>query len=41
MRVEVIEHYGLTQSIEPAGYYETVHHNPLLKDLKGRYAKDD
>lgn len=35
MRVEVIEHYGMTQSIEPAGYYETAHHNPLLKDLKG------
>ncbi|EAS4571287.1 uridine kinase, partial [Salmonella enterica] len=23
MRVEVMEHYGLTQSIEQAGYYET------------------
>ncbi|EFU1297671.1 uridine kinase, partial [Salmonella enterica subsp. enterica serovar Dublin] len=22
MRVEVMEHYGLTQSIEQAGYYE-------------------
>lgn len=26
MRVEVMEHYGLTQSIEQAGYYETAHH---------------
>lgn len=26
MRVEVMEHYGLAQSIERAGYYGTAHH---------------
>ncbi|ATT44900.1 hypothetical protein BTN76_24610 (plasmid) [Salmonella enterica subsp. enterica serovar Enteritidis] len=31
MRVEVMEHYGLTQSIEQAGYYETAHHKQLMK----------
>lgn len=35
MRVEVMEHYGLTQSIEQAGYYETAHHKQLMKDIKG------
>ncbi|EJQ9234025.1 ExeA family protein, partial [Salmonella enterica] len=35
MRVEVMEHYGLTQSIESAGYYETAHHKQLMKDIKG------
>jgi type II secretory pathway predicted ATPase ExeA len=39
MRVEVMEHYGLTQSIEQARYYETAHHKQLMKDIKGRYAK--
>lgn len=36
MRVEVIEHYGLTQSIEQAEYYETAHHKQLMKDIKGK-----
>lgn len=35
MRVEVMEHYGLVQSIEQAGYYETTHHKQLIKDIKG------
>ena len=35
MRVEVMEHYGLTQSIDQAGYYETAHHKQLMKDIKG------
>lgn len=35
MRVEVMEHYGLTQSIEQARYYETAHHKQLMKDIKG------
>jgi hypothetical protein len=35
MRVEVMGHYGLTQSIEQAGYYETAHHKQLMKDIKG------
>lgn len=35
MRVEVMEHYGLTQSIEQTGYYETAHHKQLMKDIKG------
>ncbi|WP_090120433.1 ExeA family protein [Kosakonia arachidis] len=35
IRVEVMEHYGLTQSIEQAGYYETAHHKQLMKDIKG------
>jgi len=35
MRVEVMEHYGLTRPIDQAGYYETAHHKQLLKDIKG------
>ena len=31
MRVEVMEHYGLTRPIDQAGYYETAHHKQLLK----------
>lgn len=34
MRVEVMEHYGLTQPLSQAGYYETAHHKELLKDVK-------
>lgn len=30
MRVEVMEHYGLTQSIEQAGYYGTAHHKLVI-----------
>ncbi|AOP98053.1 uridine kinase (plasmid) [Enterobacter roggenkampii] len=33
MQVEVMEHYGLTQSIEQAGYYmKTAHHKDNAKD---------
>lgn len=35
MRAEVMEHYGLVQSIEQAGYYETAHHKQLIKDIRG------
>ncbi|MFD2274288.1 hypothetical protein ACFS07_33385 [Undibacterium arcticum] len=35
MRVEVMEHYGLTQAFSQAGYYETEHHQQLIKDIKG------
>lgn len=34
MRVEVMQHYGLTQPLSQAGYYETTHHKQLLKDIK-------
>lgn len=30
-----MEHYGLTQSLEQAGYYETAHYKQLMKDIKG------
>jgi type II secretory pathway predicted ATPase ExeA len=35
MRVEVMQHYGLTQPLSQAGYYETDQHRQLLKDIKG------
>jgi len=35
MRVEVMQHYGLTQAFSQAGYYETEHLKQLLKDIKG------
>jgi type II secretory pathway predicted ATPase ExeA len=35
MRVEVMEHYGLTQPVAQAGYYETAHHRQLIKDIRG------
>ena len=35
MRVEVMEHYGLSQPIDQAGYYETAHHKQLIKDMRG------
>ncbi len=35
MRVEVMQYYGLTQPLDQAGYYETEHHQQLLKDIKG------
>lgn len=35
MRVEVMEHYGLTQPVTQAGYYETAHHKQLIKDIRG------
>lgn len=33
MRVEVMEHFGLTQPLSHAGYHETAHHAALLKDI--------
>ena len=35
MRVEVMQHYGLTLPFNPAGYYETEHHRQLLKNIRG------
>lgn len=35
MRVEVMQHYGLTQPLSQAGYFETELHKQLLKDIKG------
>lgn len=35
MRVEVMQYYGLTQAFSQAGYYETAHHQQLIKDIKG------
>jgi type II secretory pathway predicted ATPase ExeA len=35
MRIEVMQHYGLTQPFSQAGYYETEHHKQLIKDIKG------
>jgi type II secretory pathway predicted ATPase ExeA len=30
-----MQHYGLTQPLDQAGYYETAHHKQLIKDIKG------
>jgi type II secretory pathway predicted ATPase ExeA len=35
MRVEVMEHFGLTVPLNQAGYYETEHHKELMKDVRG------
>jgi type II secretory pathway predicted ATPase ExeA len=35
MRVEVMQHYGLTQAFSQSGYYEAKHHQQLIKDIKG------
>lgn len=35
MRVEVMQHYGLTVPFNQAGYYETAHHKELMKDIRG------
>jgi type II secretory pathway predicted ATPase ExeA len=35
MRVEVMQHYGLTKPLDQAGYFETAHHKQLLKDMRG------
>ena len=35
MRVEVMDYYGLTQPFSQAGYYETEHHQQLIKDIRG------
>jgi len=34
MRVEVMEHYGFIKPLDQAGYYETSHHQQILKDVK-------
>ena len=34
MRVEVMQHFGLTVPLNQAGYYETVHHKELMKDIR-------
>ena len=34
MRAEVMEYYGLLRSPRAVGYYETVHHRPLLQDVR-------
>jgi type II secretory pathway predicted ATPase ExeA len=34
MRVEVMQHYGLTQPLSHAGYFETSQHKQLLKDIR-------
>nr|WP_237613817.1 AAA family ATPase [Pseudomonas syringae] len=34
MRVEVMQHYGLTLPLNQAGYFETAHHQQLIKDIK-------
>ena len=35
MRVEVMQHFGLTVPLSQAGYYETAHHKDLMKDVRG------
>jgi type II secretory pathway predicted ATPase ExeA len=34
MRVDVMQHYGFTQPLTKAGYYETRHHRQLMLDIK-------
>lgn len=35
MRAEVMQHYGLAVPLNQAGYFETTHHQQLMKDIKG------
>jgi type II secretory pathway predicted ATPase ExeA len=35
MRVEVMQHFGLTVPLSQAGYYETAHHKALMTDVRG------
>lgn len=35
MRAEVMQHYGLALPLNHAGYFETAHHQQLIKDIKG------
>lgn len=35
MRVEVMQHFGLTLAFNQAGYYEIEHHKELMKDIRG------
>src|ERR1700692_604909 len=39
MRDEVMEHYGFTKPFDEAGYYETSHHQQILKDIKSAILK--
>ncbi len=39
MRAEVMQHYGLAVPLNQAGYFETGHHQQLIKDIKGRSSK--
>lgn len=39
MRAEVMLHYGLALPLNQAGYFETGHHQQLIKDIKGRSSK--
>lgn len=34
MRVDVMQHFGLTQPLSQAGYHETAHHRELLRDIR-------
>jgi type II secretory pathway predicted ATPase ExeA len=34
MRAEVMEYYGFTKTFDQAGYYETTHHQQILKSIK-------
>ncbi|MDD7787803.1 ExeA family protein [Ralstonia pseudosolanacearum] len=35
MRAEVMQHYGLAVPLNQAGFFETEHHQQLMKDIKG------
>jgi type II secretory pathway predicted ATPase ExeA len=35
MRVEVMQHFGLTMAFNQAGYHETEHHKELTRDIRG------
>ena len=35
MRVEVMQHFGLTVPFEQAGYYESAHHRALIEQIQG------
>lgn len=35
MRVEVMQHFGLTVAFNQAGYHETDHHKELIRDIRG------
>ena len=35
MRVEVMQHYGLTRPLSLADYFETDHHKQIIKDVHG------
>ena len=35
MRVEVMQHYGLTRPLSQADYFETDHHKQIIKDIRG------